>query len=230
MNVIIVCEESQATCIEFRKRGHNAFSCDLQTSSGGHPEWHFNLDCFEVLKCGLLTLENEEKIFIDKWDLLIGHPPCTFLSNVGNTWFNIDKYFFEAAIRWENRFEAVIFFFKMMEFGKKIGKYCLENPVGYINGILKPSQTVNPYYFGDPFSKKTCYWIGGLPLLHHSKNDDMFFKKTHNDDHGEFITFKSGKRLSKFMNDALHLPKDERSKARSKSFPSIAKAMAEQWG
>ena len=219
MNVIILCEESQAVCLAFRNRGHNAFSCDLQKCSGGHPEFHFNISCWDVLKCGLLELESGKKIEIEKWDLVIGHPPCTYLCSSGEKWFNIDTYWDQACIRWSNRLEAVKFFFKMWKLGKKIGKVCLENPVGYINSILKPSQIIHPYYFGDEFQKTTCLWIYGLPLLYHNKEDNIFFNKTH---------VCKQEVNSKWI---LSLqPSEDRSKLRSKTFQGIANAMAEQWG
>lgn len=231
MNVIVCCEESQAVCIEFRKLGHNAYSCDLQKSSGGHPEWHFVIDCFVVLECGNLVLEDGSCVFIEKWDFIIGHPPCTYLSNAGEGWFDISKYGLKAAERWENRFSAIEFFFKMWIYGKKIGKVCLENPKGYINSLIKPSQNIEPYYFGDCDKKFTCLWLYGLDPLIHSSRGDLFSEKTWSDIPKPIQVLQkrdgSGSKNIWFTDS---ISGKDRQKLRSKTFTGIAKAMANQWG
>lgn len=228
MNVIIMCEESQSTCIEFRKKGHNAYSSDIQNSSGGHPEWHIIGDCFKLFDGGTFICEDGSLCVIDKWDLLIGHPPCTYITNCGIRWFNVEKYGYKAFDRWIDRFEAVLFFFRMFSEGKKkIGKVALENPVGYINHMLKPNQIIQPYYFGDECSKTTCLWLYGLKPLLHLKKAGLFETNVTHVHKGEMT--KSGSEKL-FGIHTLSLSNKERSKLRSKSFKGISEAMANQWG
>lgn len=200
INVLIACEESQAVCVEFRKLGFNAFSCDLQECSGNHPEWHIKGDCFDALA-------------LRKWDLVIAHPPCTYLAVCGNRWFK------DNPERQRLRDEAVEFF---MGFTKiEVPHVVIENPIGVISTLYrKPDQIVNPWQFGESFSKKTCLWLKGLPKL----------KPTKIVDPGEFVEFESGKRMPKWYSDLYGLPKEERAKMRSKTFKGIAQAMATQWG
>lgn len=218
-NVLIACEESQRICAEFRKRGHNAYSCDIQECSGGHPEWHFKQDCLEVIKNHGGGLENGEQYFLpdgENWDLMIAHPPCTYLSVIGARWMNHPKY---KDTRPQLQKEAIEFF---MEFTKTdIKRWAIENPVGCMSKhYRKPDQIIQPYWFGDSASKRTCLWLHNLPLLTPTKMVDP----------GEQVVFKSGKKLQKWFSDAYKLPPKERSKVRSKTFPGIAEAIAEQWG
>lgn len=231
LNVLIACEESQTVCKEFRKLGHNAFSCDILKSSGGHPEWHFNEDVFEIIENRGGKLENGDKHYINgKWDLMIAHPPCTYLAVSGARWFYHpeDK---ELPIeqrrphpkfpnRVRDREEAVKFFMNLVN--ADIEKIAIENPVGTINTrYRKPDQIVQPYQFGDAASKSTCLWLKNLPLL----------KSTNIVDKGEFVVLSSGKRLPKWYSDALSKSKstEERRTLRSKTFLGFAKAMATQW-
>lgn len=218
IKVLIGCEESQAVCIEFRKLGVEAYSCDLQECSGGHPEWHFQEDIFEVIKN-------------NKWDLMIAHPPCTFLTVTANKWLK-DQPKRESGklVGKERRLaksEAESFFLTLLNCS--IPKICLENPIGSVNSIISPTQIIHPYYFGDTASKATCLWLKGLPKLIHSKGDTLFDTNTHVE--AEFYTTTSGKRYPKWsMIDAAKIKDmDERSKFRSKTFLGIAKAMATQW-
>lgn len=203
--ILIACEESQAVTIEFRKLGFEAYSCDILPSSGGYPEWHLQQDVTELLK--------------QKWDLIIAFPPCTFLTVTGNRWFNIEKYGDKALKRIEDRKEAIDFF-KM--FANADCKYiAIENPVGIMSSEWqKPNQIINPYQFGDAFEKKTCIWIKGLPKLQPTNMVEVPKRKE----------FASGKTMPAWYADAWKLPKEEMSKIRSKTFPGVAKAMAEQWG
>lgn len=209
LRVLVACEESQVVCKAFRERGHEAFSCDLQECSGGHPEWHFKTSVFDVLN--------------DGWDLMIGHPPCTYLSYAGTAHWGNEG-------RLEKRLEALQFFAALWK--APINKICLENPRGCASPtIAKYSQIINPYYFGDSYSKPTWLWLKNLPLLQHYKTDHLFGESTHVDK-GEFIEFMTAKgtikKQSKWFDQK---PKGvSRQKARSKTFPGIAKAMAEQWG
>lgn len=218
MKVLVACEESQAVCIAFRERGHEAYSCDVKPCGGGFPEWHLQRDLFEVLKEG--------------WDMMIGHPPCTYLTVTGNKWFNIERFGSKALKRWEDRFEASIFFMKM--YYANVDKICLENPIGFANSIIKPSQIIQPYYFGDEAQKTTCLWLKNLPPLVHTKSDNLFEQTTHVD-RGEMMEWvnKEGKKKSmpKWYGYADKSKGQEaRAEIRSKTFPGIAKAMAEQWG
>lgn len=214
MRVLVACEESQAVTIAFRELGHEAYSCDLQECSGGHPEWHYCQDVFEVIGFG--------------WDLMIAHPPCTYLTLTGNRWFSIDAYGDKAIDRYISRFEASAFFLKL--YNAPIKSICIENPIGYMNSIIKPTQIIQPYYFGDEAQKTTALWLRGLNPLIHSKDITLFDDKVSHVGKGEMVQFESGNVMPKWYADAWHLPSDERSRLRSKTFPGIAKAMASQWG
>ena len=205
MKVLVACEESQEVCKAFRELGHEAYSCDIQDCSGGHPEWH--------LKQDVIPLLNQE------WDLIIAHPPCTFLTVTGNRWFNVERYGDKAIQRQKDREKAVEFF---MEFvNAKCEKIAIENPIGYMStAYKKPTQIIHPYMFGDPARKATCLWLKGLPKL---TPTDMV--------EPVIIQYQNGKGTDNpWHMDTMKLPPKERAKARSKTFPGIAKAMAEQWG
>lgn len=217
MKVLVGCEESQAVCIAFRL-GFEAYSCDLQDCSGGHPEWHLKMDVFEAI----------EKV---KPVLLIGHPPCTFISYAGIKWFNIERFGLKAIDRHRKMVDAMEFFYLL--WSSSVEHICLENPRGFIQTFLKPTQLINPYYFGDEFSKPTLLWLKNLPHLQHTKGQTLFEKNTHVSK-GEFVEHvtKNGKvkRDAKWYYEAVSLPKEERARLRSKTFPGIANAMASQWG
>lgn len=205
MRVLIACEESQAVCIEFRKLGYDAFSCDIEPCSGGYPEWHFQHDVTEVLTY--------------TWDLIIAFPPCTYLTLTGNRWFNIEKYGDKAIKRHKDREEAIKFF--MMFVNANCEKIAIENPIGVMSTRhKKPNQVIHPWMFGYKTTKGTCLWLKGLPNL---TPTDVVEK-------GEVVTSKSGNRMSKWYYDTSCLPLKDRAKARSKTFTGIAKSMAEQWG
>jgi hypothetical protein len=205
MKILLACEESQTVTLEMRKLGHEAFSCDILPCSGGHPEWHFQRDVTTILKDF-------------KWDMIIAFPPCTFLTVTGNRWFNIDKYGDSAIQRHKDR-EFAIKFFKMFA-DADCEKIAIENPVGIMSTIWrKPDQIINPYQFGESFEKKTCLWLKNLPKL----------QPTNLVEPPKRTEFKSGKSMPTWYTDAWKLPKEERSKFRSKTFKGIAKAMADQW-
>ncbi len=211
MRVLVACEESQVVCTAFRKRGHEAYSCDTQDCSGGHPEWHIKDDVLKHLD--------------DGWDLAIAHPPCTYISYAGTRWWGDEG-------RCKKRLEALDFFRQIWE--APIDKICIENPRGCASPtIAKYSQVINPYYFGDAATKPTWLWLKNLPLLLHSPQRTMFEEQTHTN-RGEFVyhTTIHGKIKgdSKWYTDAFQLPPEERARLRSKTFPGIADAMAEQWG
>lgn len=247
MNVLIACEESQRVCIEFRKRGHNAFSCDIIEPSGGHPEWHIQCDVLNILNpietIIELNFNSYSEVFgmttkksicfgtmdghmhmVPRWDLIIAHPPCTYLTNTGNRWFNIEKYGDKARERIKAREDAVNFF---MEFvNADCDKIVIENPIGCMSTrYQKSTQIIHPYYFAEEDGdincerKATCLWIKGLPPLTY----EIKFEP-------KLIKMGDGKNYSPWHIETFNLPKAERAKARSKTFPGIAKAMAEQWG
>ncbi len=241
LNILIACEESQACCRAFRKLGHNAYSCDLFECSGTifgtdeaepHPEWHFNHDITTVLNKTDLTLQNGEQAVIDgDWDIMIGHPPCTYLAVSGAQWYYhpddkdlpIEKR--RPHPRYPNRAkdrEDGAGFFMFLA-GAKIKRIAIENPVGIMSSRWrKPDQSIQPYMYGDPYSKNTCLWIKNLRPLHPSKPTD---------DKGERIYFGSGKSQPKWYSDGFTKTKtpEERQKWRSKTFPNIARVIAEQW-
>ena len=193
----MACEESQAVTIEFRKLGHEAYSCDIEPCSGGHPEWHLQQDVVPLLK--------------EKWDMIIAFPPCTHLAVSGAAWF-------KEKIADGRQQQGIDFF--MLFANADCDMVVIENPVGIMSSKWKkPSQIIQPYEYGEPFSKKTCLWIKGLPNL----------VPTEIVEPGERVTFGSGKSMPKWYADAWKLPKEERAKMRSKTFPGIARAMAEQW-
>ena len=204
MRILLACEESQAVTKELRVLGHEAFSCDILESSGGHPEWHLQQDVTELLK--------------QKWDMIIAFPPCTYLTVTGNRWFNIERYGEKAIKRHRDRKEAIDFF--MLFANADCERIAIENPVGVMSSEWrKPNQIINPFQFGDAFEKKTCLWLKGLPNL--EPTDIVEPPKR--------TEFKSGKTMPAWYAEAWKLPKAERAKLRSKTFPGIAKAMAEQW-
>lgn len=219
MNVLIACEESQRTCSEFRRLGYNAFSCDLKSCSGGHPEYHIRGDCFSVLKENVsFVTEIGKTITLPGWDLLIAHPPCTYLSKAGNRWFNIERYGDSALDRLKERELAAKFF---LEFTRvNIPFVAIENPVGYMTSRYRiPDQIVEPYYFGDPDSKMTCFWLKGLPRLfvEHCVDPD-------------YVVTSSGRKYPLWHYNSRNLNGEQRREFRSKTFPGLAAAMARQWG
>jgi len=231
MRILVACEESQAITKELRKLGHDAYSCDLLPCSGGHPEWHFQEDVFKIIENHGGILQNgEENISTDQWEMMIAHPPCTFLAVSGARWYYHpeDK---DMPVqnrrphpkfpnRVNDRDEALEFFIKLNE--APIEKIAVENPVGIVNTkYKKPNQTVPPWMFGDEASKVTCLWLKNLPKLEPTKIVGK----------GERVILSSGKSLPKWYSDALTQAKSaaERRTLRSKTFEGMAKAMAEQW-
>lgn len=158
MKVLVACEESQAVCKAFRELGHEAYSCDIEPCSGGHPEWHIIQDVIPLLngRCRFITVDGTEHYIDGRWDLIIAHPPCTYLTVTGNRWFNIDRYGEKAIHRHKDRQEAIKFF---MEFANAdCQKIAIENPIGVMSSEWrKPNQTINPWQFGDAFEKKLVF-------------------------------------------------------------------------
>lgn len=221
MKLLVACEESQAVCKAFRARGHEAYSCDIIECSGGHPEWHIRQDVLPLLdgRCEFDTMDGTHHVIPDKWDMIIAHPPCTYLTVTGNSWFNIEKYGKKAIKRYEQRKEAIQFFFRIVN--ANCDKIAIENPIGIMSTAWeKPTQIIQPFMFGEPFEKRTCLWLKNLPKLNSTK---LVIPP-------ERIKFKSGKTMPEWYAKLWALPKEEREKERSKTFIGIARAMAEQWG
>ncbi len=214
MRVLIACEESQTECMAFRALGHEAYSCDVQEPSGGHPEWHILGDALEAMRGGQITTMDGQTHDIPRWDLMIAHPPCTYLSNAGAV--NLRKHGILNMERMGKAVEAKKFFMKCLD--APIQRICVENPVpGRIHQLPPYSQIIQPYMFGDEWMKTTCLWLVNLPILMATD-----------------IVVPTGKWV-----DCGHTgrPKGDwkakgqrNAKMRSKSFPGIARAMAEQWG
>ena len=211
MKILVACEESQAITKEFRALGHEAYSCDILPCTGGHPEWHLQGDVFGFIDQG--------------WDLMVAHPPCTFLSVSGaRHLYNKDGT--ANRERYENQYKALEFVKKLMD--ADIPRIAIENPVSVISTkIRKPDQIVQPWMFGDSASKTTCLWLKNLPKLVATNVVDK-------GDFKEWIDKKSGKvkRQATWYYDALINAKspEERRSLRSKTFKGIAQAIASQWG
>lgn len=217
--VLIACEESQAVCKAFRAKGHEAYSCDIQEPSGGHPEWHIRGDALQAIKGGAIQTMDGVVHNVGSWDLLIAHPPCTYLTITGNRWFNVTRYGEKAIQRIKSREKAAEFFLRFAECG--LPKIAIENPIGYMStAYKKPTQIIQPYMFGDKARKATCLWLKGLPKL--TPTDIV---------KPDIIRYKNGKGTDNpWHMDTIRLPPQERAKARSVTFPGVAAAMASQWG
>ena len=219
MKVLVACEESQRVCMAFRERGHDAYSCDIQECSGGHPEWHIQGDVIEVLngRCSFETADGTTHKIEGKWDLIIAHPPCTDLAVSGARHF--------ARKRAAGTQQKSIAFF--MEFvNADCEKIAVENPICIMSTeYRKPDQIIQPYQFGHHARKSTCLWLKGLPKLIPTDIVDPGEIDKNGFSRGaslDYATDENGKILP--WNDP------RTAKARSKTFPGIAKAMAEQWG
>lgn len=217
MKVLLACEESQAVCIEFRKLGHEAFSCDILPCSGGHPEWHIQEDVLQVIER-------------ENWDMMIAFPPCTHLTVSGAAWF-------EQKRKDGRQQSGIDFFMKIVN--APIEKIAVENPIGIMSKIFrKPDQIIQPYFFGDEFQKTTCLWLKNLPKLYHNDRPNLFDNKITHVSKGEFYEFTSKKGVKKrqpmWFAEARGFngkkQTEDSGKIRSKTFPGIAKAMAQQWG
>ena len=199
----MACEESQAVTIELRKLGHEAYSCDIEPCSGGHPEWHLQQDVTEILK--------------EKWDMIIAFPPCTYLSNAGAVRLYPQKGVLNQE-RYEKGLKAKDFF--MLFYNADCPKIAIENPIQTrVFGLPKYDQIVQHYQFGHPYSKKTCLWLKGLPKLNPTEiitENIISWVSGGSKDHQGRPRKQSGTKIRD-------------SKTRSKTFPGIAKAMAEQW-
>ena len=225
MKILVACEESQRVCMELRKLGHEAYSCDIEPCSGGHPEWHVQGDVLRILNptydgeawlIDFCTMDDEIHV-IDRWDMIIAFPPCTYLTITGNRWFNEEKYGEKAVERKKNREKAIDFFMQIAK--AKCLMIAIENPVGVMSThFRKPDQIIHPYQFGEKERKQTCLWLKGLCNLVPTDIVEP-----------DIYTYENGKTDCAWHMRTLSLPPEERRKERSKTYPGIAKAMAEQW-
>lgn len=218
MNVLVACEESQEVCKAFRAKGHRAFSCDLQECSGGHPEWHVKGDVLRLLNgnCTFKTEDTRTHTQVGRWDLIIAHPPCTYLSNAGAVRMRVNGKI--QTERLAKAMEGREFFLRCLN--ADCDRVVVENPTPMkIVQLPKCSQVIQPYEFGHPYSKRTCLWLRGLPPL--MPTDILAYHEPWvnggcKDAHGNYRKFQG---------------RGERDpRTRAKTFPGIAKAMAEQWG
>lgn len=221
MKVLIACEESQTVCKAFRARGHEAYSCDIQEPSGGHPEWHILGDALTAIQGGQVTTMDGQTHEVGRWDLLIAHPPCTYLTaSSAVRLFNPDHTIKDWP-REQRGWEARQFFLQLLTCG--IEKIAVENPAPLSWFQLpKYSQIIEPYMFGDPWKKRTCLWLRGLPDLVETnvvEPKGLWVGSTSGRD-GCTGRIKSGYTLASHRD----------AKSRAKTFPGIARAMAEQWG
>ena len=210
MNVLVACEESQRVCTAFREKGHNAFSCDIEPCSGGHPEWHIMQDVIPLLngKCSFKTMDGIEHSIDGKWDLIIAHPPCTYLSNAGA------RFLYPKGVLNEERLAKGMIAkdFFMHFYNADCDRIAIENPIpSKVYGLPPYTQTIQPWMFGHPVQKKTCLWLNGLPELQPTNVVEE-------------------RQSTKIPGNWFNSGGKERQKNRAKTFPGIAKAMAEQWG
>lgn len=218
MNILLACEESQRVCIAFREKGHNAFSCDIVECSGGHPEWHICGDMLPLLngRCSFTTMDGETHTISDKWDMIIAFPPCTKTSNAGarhlykGGMLNIPRYY--EGLCGKALFLAV--------WAADCEKVVIENPTpSKVFDYPEPTQKIQPWQFGHPFTKLTLLWERGVDPLQPTNivtpERTWCPSGSYSGKHGE-------KHRGMFTTD--------RAKNRSKTFPGVAKAMAEQWG
>ena len=209
LKVLVACEESQRVCTAFREKGHEAYSCDLQTCSGGHPEWHIMQDVIPLLdgRCNFKTMDGIEHSINGKWDLIIAHPPCTYLSNAGA------RFLYPKGKLNEERLEKgmVAKDFFMHFYNADCDRIAIENPIpSKVYGLPPYTQTIQPWMFGHPVQKKTCLWLNGLPELQPTNVVEE-------------------RQSTKIPGNWFNSGGKERQKNRAKTFPGIAKAMAEQW-
>lgn len=219
MRVLVACEESQRVCIAFRNNGHEAYSCDIIECSGGHPEWHIMQDVLPLLNgnCKFKTLDGKVHTITGEWDLIIAHPPCTYLSNAGAVRMRINGVINQD--RYEKAMKARDFFIKILNANCKM--IIVENPVPMkIVNLPKYDQIIQPWQFGHKYSKKTCLWLKNVAHLEPTEiiteGITPYVNGGHKDAHGNYRRFRG---------------RNERDqKNRSKTFTGIAEAFANQYG
>ena len=218
MKLLVACEESQRVCIAFRERGHEAYSCDVEECSGGHPEWHIQQDVLPLINgnCEFKTVDGTQHKITGEWDLLIAHPPCTYLTNAGAVRMRVKGKIVKE--RFEKAMKAKEFFMKLIN--AKCKRIAVENPTPMkIVELPKYTQAIQPYEYGHPYSKRTCLWLKGLPPLMSTQivlEYEPYVNGGYKDTKGNYRKFQGRK--------------ERDPKTRSKTFPGIAQAMADQWG
>jgi site-specific DNA-cytosine methylase len=230
MRVLIACEESQTVCKAFRERGHEAYSCDIQDCSGGEEDWHIVGDAVDVAyNWHLFYTQNYRQHYVEEWDLMIAHPPCTYLSRAGQAWKTRKQSVRPDMKEFREAEAAKAIEFMRLLWNAPIKKICLENPVGLANtGFRKPNQIIHPYYFGDAEMKETCLWLKGLPRLNGLHHIDKYKNKP-KPTPGKSRIGSDGKLKNQYFCGRMD-NKSGAAKLKSKTFPGIARAMAEQWG
>lgn len=224
MNVLVACEVSQTVCEQFRRLGHSAYSCDIEPCSFLlFPQWHIVCDVLEIIDgyTNFYTQDGEihDEVAQKPWDMIIAHPPCTYLTVTGNRWF-MEEYGWRAEERKENRQEAIEFFMQIAN--SNCEKMAIENPVGCMSSVWrKPDQIIQPYEFGEPYRKATCLWLKGLPKLQPTNivKPEIYY-----------YVAKTGKIKSDSQWRMRGVNKWNRAEIRSRTFNGVAIAMAEQWG
>ena len=218
MNVLVACEESQAVCKAFRERGHRAFSADIQECSGGHPEWHIQGDVLPLINgsCTFVTADTHTHTQAGPWDLLIAFPPCTYMTNAGAVRMRVKGEIQQERLK--KAMEAKAFFLRF--YNADCPRIAIENPTPMkIVGLPDYDQVVQPFQFGHPYSKRTCLWLRGLPNLIQTnlvREHKPYVNGGCKDAHGNYRRFQGGN--------------ERDGRTRSKTFPGIAAAMADQWG
>lgn len=220
MQILVACEESQAVTIELRRLGHEAYSCDVQDCSGGHPEWHIRQDVLPLLngRCEFRTQDGELHRIEGRWDMIIAHPPCTYLTAASAVRLYGKDHLIKDPARYEKGCKAAAFF--MAIWNADCEKIAIENPLPMkIWGLPRYTQVIEPYHHGDPWRKRTCLWLKNTPPLLPTELVvplELWVGST------------SGRRdATVYSRYSLKSNRDQ--KTRSKTFPGIAKAMAEQW-
>lgn len=212
MKILIACEESDEVRGRFEKLGFDAWSCDIQPNRNPNAK-HYQCNIFDIIN--------------DNWDAMIAFPPCTHLAVSGAAWF-------EQKRKDGRQQEGIDFFMAMVN--APIKHIAIENPVGIMSKLyIPPTQIIQPYYFGDKAQKTTCLWLKNFPKLYHNAVPNLFDDVVTHTGKGEFFEWidnKTGLKRKQplWYKEARNLKSEERSKVRSKTFPGIAQAMAEQWG
>ena len=220
MKILVACEESQAVTKEFRRLGHEAYSCDIIDQSGGHPEWHIMQDVLPLLNgnCSFETTDGVPHSISGRWDMIIGFPPCTYMSNAGAcrmypTKGQIDKDRFKKAMMAKDFFMTIL--------NADCDKIAIENPIPMkIIELPEKTQAIQPYFFGHPYTKKTYLWLKNLPKLKPTNCVEPI---------GPYVCGNSAIWKKQAATGVVY-GKEKSAKHRSKTFHGIAKAMAEQWG
>lgn len=218
MHILVACEESQRVCTEFRRLGHEAYSCDIEPCSGGHPEWHIQADVVPLLdgNCGFRTVDGTGHMIGGKWDMIVAFPPCTYMTNAGAVRMRVRGEIVKE--RYQKAMEAKAFFMRIMN--AECERIAIENPTPMrLLKLPEYDQAIQPYQFGHPYSKRTCLWLKGLPKLEPTEvleRHEPYVNGGSRDKHGKYRQFTGRKERDR--------------KIRAKTFIGIAKAMAEQWG